>query len=213
MIRSANRNALLLTAILVSIAPLLCAQKTPKVAKPLPRTVWNLEGGAFFATDGHLPGGACFRLFGQANAPGFFDNLKRVDDDQGTSYRRDNQVVTEFPDQLDVVITIRDSPCSLDLRDTAVRPPLTRQIMSTLRLKLYWKRGVALRPAENLRDKKLAIKPIETYVDSSAENLPQRYEWTYTFAVPTAGVPIDDSLVFTIETPDGRVAARTAARL
>ena len=55
------------------------AQKPVKDLKPLGKTVWNLEGGAFFATDGRIPNGPCFRLTGQATAPEFFENLKRIE--------------------------------------------------------------------------------------------------------------------------------------
>src|SRR5258708_9118057 len=51
-------------------------KKSPKVPK---RTVWNLDGGVFFATDGHLENGSCFRLSGGVTAPDFFDGLRRID--------------------------------------------------------------------------------------------------------------------------------------
>src|SRR5258708_5412814 len=65
-------------------------KKAPKVPK---RTVWNLDGGVFFATDGHLQNGSCFRLSGGVTAPDFFDGLRRVDTDDGTTYLRHDKVV------------------------------------------------------------------------------------------------------------------------
>src|SRR5262245_47865395 len=59
-------------------------EKSEKKSKPAKRTVWNLDGGVFFATDGHLPNGSCFRLNGQMNATDFFDGLRRVDSEDGT---------------------------------------------------------------------------------------------------------------------------------
>src|ERR1700752_640432 len=73
--------------------------KPAKPVKPGKRTVWNLDGGAFFATDGHLPNGSCFRLQGQMIAPEFFEGLRRVDTDEGSSYLQRDKVLTEYPDQ------------------------------------------------------------------------------------------------------------------
>src|SRR5262245_50760785 len=73
------------------------AGKAPKGGK---RTVWNLDGGVFFATDGHLSNGSCFRLSGQMTSGEFFDGLRRVDDADGTTYLLRNQVVTHYPPEL-----------------------------------------------------------------------------------------------------------------
>src|SRR5690349_3332227 len=78
------------------------AAKPAKPAKTGKRTVWNLDGGVFFATDGHLPNGSCFRLQGQMIAPEFFDGLRRVDTDDGSSYLQRDKVVTEYPEQVQI---------------------------------------------------------------------------------------------------------------
>src|SRR5215467_12178139 len=108
--------------------------KSNKPLKPVKRTVWNLDGGVFFATDGHLPNGSCFRLNGQMHAPDSFDGLRRVDSEEGTSYFLRSQPVTEYPDEVQIVIHLLDAPCSLDVKDTAVRPPITRETMAGMRL-------------------------------------------------------------------------------
>jgi len=191
----------------------LAAQKNPKALKPLHRSTWSLEGGAFFATDGGVPHGPCFRVTGQATAPGFFENLKRIDDEEGTTYRRGTETVTEFPAQLDVSMTVHDLPCSIATGDTKFSPPLTREVMHSLRLKLYWKSGVELHPVGKMIDPRLNIRELEPNIKPEANDLAPRYEWIYTFSLPSEGVPIDNSLVFTFETADGAVAARTSARL
>ena len=78
------------------------AKEKPGKPKPAKRTVWNLDGGVFFATDGHLPNGYCFRLSGQMNAPDFFEGLRRVDSEEGTSYYLRNQLVTEYPEEVQI---------------------------------------------------------------------------------------------------------------
>src|SRR5512137_2635301 len=74
--------------------------KKPREEKPVPRTVWNFDGGILFATDGSAPGGACFRLFGRMTSSGFFDNLKRIDDAHGTRYVQGTETLTHFPEEV-----------------------------------------------------------------------------------------------------------------
>lgn len=189
------------------------AQKPQKDLHPVGRTVWNLEGGAFFATDGRIPNGPCFRLTGQATAPDFFDKLKRIDDNNGTKYIRGTQAVTEYPPKLDVSILLHDLPCSILLKEKTIWPPLTREDIGKLRLRLYWKHGVELRPAARVAEPVLHIRELAPDITPEANDLAKRYEWNFTFGLPCEGVPIEDSLVFTFETADGAVAARTSARL
>jgi hypothetical protein len=186
------------------------SKKAPKVPK---RTVWNLDGGAFFITDGHLENGSCFRLSGQVTAPDFFDGLRRVDTDEGTTYFLRDQIVTEFPDEIFVTLHLLDAPCSLDLKDTAVRPPITAEIIGTLRLNFYWKAGVAMRPVESSRRTAASIRRLTPYSAQAAEELAPRFEWNYSFIIQSAGVPLSNDLVFIIEDEDHKIAARTAARL
>ncbi len=189
------------------------AQKPPKELKPLPRTVWNLEGGASFTTDGKIPGGPCFRLTGQVTALGFFNNLKRVDDDHGTRFLRGNQSVTEFPPRLDVSILIHDFPCSFNVKDRPFGLWLTKEDIGKLRLKLFWKRGLQQRRTTWIDPPRLLIRALEPGIRPEANDVPERYEWNIQFALPSDGVPIEDSLVLTLEGPDGTIAARTSARL
>ena len=43
--------------------------------------------------------------------------------------------------------------------------------------------------------------------------MPERFEWEFEFDVPSTGVPVTDSLVMVVRTPDGHIAARAAARM
>jgi len=184
-------------------------------AKPAKRTVWNLDGGVFFATDGHLPNGSCFRLSGQMNAPDFFDGLRRVDSEEGTSYYLRNQLVTEYPDEVEIVIRLLDFPCTLDLKDTVVRPPITREMMATLRLNLFWKQGVHMRQVEESKRTAAEVRRIGTFAAGPAadEELAPRYEWSYAFTIKSEGVPLTNGLVLVIENQEHKIAARVAARL
>jgi len=185
------------------------ARKVPK------RTVWNLDGGAFFITDGHLENGSCFRLSGNVTAPDFFNGLRRVDSDDGSTYFLRNQVVTELPGELFVTLHLLDAPCSADLRDTVVRPPITRELMSTLRLQFYWKDGVAMRRVESSKRTTASITRLTPYsrdAEAAGEIAP-RFEWSYSFTIQSASVPLSNNFVIIIESEGHKIAARTAAHL
>src|SRR5215467_15776658 len=183
--------------------------------KATKKTVWNLDGGVFFATDGHLPNGSCFRLSGQMNAPDFFSGLRRVDSEEGTFYYLRNQIVTDYPDEVQIVIHLLDFPCTLDLKDTAARPPITREMMATLRLNFYWKQGLHMRPVGESKRTAADIRRIGTFAAGPAadDELAPRYEWSYAFKVNSENVPLTNDLVLVIETQQRKIAARVAARL
>jgi hypothetical protein len=198
-------------------APVLSAKsqahKPPKEKKLASRTVWNFDGGALFETDGNAPGGACFRLSGRLTAPQFFGGLKRIDDEQGTQYRRETEVVTEFPDQVILSFVIRDFPCPNQLQQTGSRAYLTRALVSSMHLYLYWKRGIDLRPVEKVSDEHFSIERVAPYAAELSAELPERFHWFHMLTIPSAGVPLTDDLVLVLRGPDGRIAARVAARL
>jgi len=72
---------------------------------------------------------------------------------------------------------------------------------------------VDLRPAKGMKEINSRVDRIAPYAASLAAELPARYEWSYELVVPSAGVSLSDSLAFIFRTPDGRIAARVAARL
>ena len=213
---SQTTRAILVAALLLSGHPLtlaLAGQKPGDKPKRIPKTIWNFDGGVFLETDGSLSENTCFRLAGHMADKSFFDNLKRIDDNQGTRYVRGKEIVTEFPEHLKLLFVIHDQPCPSQVPDPKGRQYLTREMMSTLHLSLFWKRGVALRPAENFKVKFFSVEPIPPYATELAKDLPKRFQWAYELEIPSAGIPLSDSLVLILRRDDGRIAARVAARL
>jgi hypothetical protein len=177
------------------------------------KAVWNYDGGIFLETDGSLPNGACFRVAGRVTSGDFFYNLKRFDGEQGAVFRRGTEAVTQFPDKVYLSFAIHDRSCITGLQKVGTQTYLTRETMSAMKLSLYWKHGVDLRPIERVTEKDFAVVPVVPYAANLASELPKRFEWSYEWAVPSAGVPLADSLVLVFRTPDGRIAARVAARM
>ena len=183
-------------------------QKPPKHEK----TIWNYDGGVFFQTDGSLPNGVCFRIAGRMNAQDFFMNLKRVDSEEGTTFLRGSETVTHFPDFVTVSFSIRDEFCPTGVQQVGTHVYLTEKMINDLRLSIYWKHGVDLRQVRDVKRVRSSVERINPYATALAGELPARYAWSYELVVPSAGVSLSDSLAFVFRTPDGRIAARVAAR-
>jgi hypothetical protein len=198
--------------LLAAVAPFVCAQSKQTQPKH-EKTIWNFDGGISLITDGSIPDGPCFRLTGRAFAPEFFENLKRVDSETGTVYRRGNDIVSVFPEKLQLAFMIYDLPCSDQIQVTGTRVYLTRELMDTLRLSFFWKQGMHLRPAKGIQPKLMEARPVPAYAQALAKDLPEKYEWWFEFEVPSENVPLTDSLVILVRTANGYVAARVAARM
>jgi hypothetical protein len=205
---------------LAAVIPALAQQKHEKV-----KMVSNLDGGAFLDGEGEIPGGACFRVKGRLTSPDFFDNLKREDTTSGTLFRRGNDILTEFPKDLQLTIVIYDAPCDLTLKQLGARKYLTEDMIRTLRLSLFWKHELDMRPARGIAVEDFERSELAPLIPTApqpaaqstaqplSDPLPHRYEWLLKFDVPAGGVPLTDSLVLMVRTPDHHIVARTAARL
>ena len=196
-------------AVLLLLAAPLAALAQSKHEK----TVWSFDGGVPLITDGSIPDGPCFRLTGRMFAPEFFENLKRVDSELGTIYRRGNDVVSVFPEKMQLDFMIYDRPCNDQVQVTGERAYLTRALMNSLRLSFFWKHGMSLRPAKGIAPKLMEARPVPAYGAGQVKDLPEKYEWWFKFDVPSENVPVTDSLVVLVRTADGHIAARVAARM
>src|SRR5579859_3920965 len=180
------------------------------------KSVWNYEGGVFVITNGSIPDGPCFRLTGRVTSGDFFDHLKRIDKEDGTIFRIGSEEVQEFPEKLNLAFVVHDwydQTCPPRAEDANKAKYLTREIMSGLHLYLYWKHGVEMRPVSNVERVFFAVRPIIPVAAAQAHGLPEKYEWSYEYKVPSAGVPLTDSLVLVLRDDGGHLVARVAARL
>lgn len=177
------------------------------------KNAWNYDGGVFFVTDGSLPNGVCFRIYGRMSSDDFFVGLRRIDTEQSVIFRRGAATVTKFPDSVRVAFSIRDELCPAGIQQVGTRAYMTQKMVDDLQLSIYWKHGVVLRPVKNVKEIDSRVDRINPYATALAAELPARYEWSYELVVPSAGVPLSDSLAFILRMPDGRIAARVAARL
>jgi hypothetical protein len=180
------------------------------------KSVWNYEGGLFVITNGSIPNGPCFRLAGRVTSGDFFDHLKRIDKESGTIFRRGSETVENFPDELTLSFLVHDhydQTCPPREENPAAPKYLTRAMMSSLHLYLYWKRGVELRPVENVERKFFTVRELIPRAAAQAHGLPEKFEWAYEYVIPSAGVPLTDSLVLVLRDGENHIVARVAARL
>lgn len=190
------------------------SKKPKKDEQAQPKEVWNFDGGIYFETDGAAQEETCFRLLGHITAPGFFDGLRRVDTSHGTEFRRGKDLVTEFPEKLTLTFTISDFPCADQLKTIGDRAYLSREMMSNIHLAFFWKSGITLRPVGNVTREAAQVVKVEPYNTAVAATLPDRFRWTYELTIPSADVPVTDSLVLILRTQrSNRIAARVAARM
>lgn len=204
-------------AILLLFHPISAAVQKPqdskKKQKAIRKDVQNFDGGILFETDGGLSELTCFKLVGRVTAGHFFDDFKRMDDEQGTEYRSGQELVTEFPEELHVAFVLFDIPCPNRMQHPGPRMYLTEEMMKSLLFSFYWKRGVEMRHIEKFKREAATAALVEPYNTESKEELPKRYRWFLEYTIPSAGVPLTDRLVLIIRTPAGRRSARVAARL
>lgn len=192
---------------------------SPSAASSPDKTVWSYEGGLFMITNGSIPDGPCFRLAGRVTSGDFFEHLKRFDKPEGTVFRSRGEAVETFPDQLTLKITVHDQldqtcpPAPTGPDGKPAIKLLTREMMSSLNLFLYWKHGVELHPIANVQKKFFAVRETVPQAAVRVYNIQQKLEWSYEYIVPSAGVPLTDSLVLVLRTQDDHVAARVSARL
>ena len=193
--------------------PASASQKKSKHPQKEEVKIENYYGGVFLVGDGGIPNGPCFRINGRVISGSFFDQLKSYSTLDGIVFRESGKEVTLFPDKVLLSLVIHDQPCADGLQPVGAGAFLTQEAMGSLKLSLYWKHGVDMRPAEKITVMHFSVNPIEPYAKKLAAELPKRYLWSYELAVPSAGVPLTDSLVLIFRTSGGRIVARVAARL
>lgn len=189
------------------------AQSEKKTKRPKVEAKMDYYGGVFFVSDGGIPDGPCFRINGRVTSGNFFDDLKSFDSADGTIFRKGTNEVTKFPDKLLLSLLIHDEPCGTDLKPVGPRMYLTRDEMSSIKLTLYWKRGVEMRPVDKITKLNVSVEPVEPFAKNVATDLPKRFEWSYELGINDTGVPLTDSLVLIFHTADDHIIARVAARL
>jgi hypothetical protein len=175
------------------------------------------DDGVRFVTDAELRQGMCLFVWGMMTAPDFFAGLERRETPEGPQFRRGSRVVSQFPGEMIVRVRMREFPCHVRVKqdEGPPLPELTLETMNSLRFEAQWKRGMRLRPVENLTLRTFFVDKDQPrlFVSMPAAAAPAPSAWNYEFVVSSENVPLTDHLILSVFAPDGRRLVRVSARL
>jgi hypothetical protein len=152
-------------------------------------------------------GEVCFKFFSTMTAGDFFKGLEftkaNPEAPVAGKFRKDGQVVSLFPENLDVLVGIHTWPCNGAIKPQLSLAEVEDQARSR-QLKVEWKRGSELRPTELIAAPENTKKP--TFFENSII-------WNYTFHIRARNVPLTDHLVVSLFGPKKGFLGRVAFNL
>jgi hypothetical protein len=148
----------------------------------------------------------CASVHGALTAGNFFDDLKRSDNGGRLVFRKGGQIVSEYPESVKTAIRISGDPCSASSPNSP--SAIFRGNAYSLRLEVYWKHEMQLRPA--------MLSPVEAhcvgYSSTTGRGESVRIpSISCQLTVDSKGVPLEDHLIVWILGPDGKLLTRISA--
>jgi hypothetical protein len=143
-------------------------------------------------------GDVCVNFIPVLQSAGFFNGLERIDTEQGSEFRKNSRVITNFPDFMTVEMTVRIEDCDTDVYTPARTPDFVKGI----HFRVQWKRGVYLRPVANVL---IESKPVSM---QEGDN-----RMLFVMKIRDHNVPLTDHLIISVIGPDGKLMSRMSARL
>ena len=153
----------------------------------------------------HLNDG-CAAIHGNVTAGTFFDDLKRIDNGGRLEFRKRGKIVTQYPESLTTFVHIGGDPCASGMSNSP--SAIFEGNSYSLKLEVYWKHDMQMRPA--------ALMPAAAHcigyssITFPGENLTTP-SITCQMTVNSKGVPLEDHLIVSIITADGRPLTRISA--
>lgn len=143
-------------------------------------------------------GDVCVNFIPVLQSAGFFSGLERIDTEQGSEFRKNSQVITNFPDYMTVEMSVRIEDCDTDV----YTPARTPDFVKGMHFRAQWKRGVYLRPVANVL---IESKPVSM---QEGDN-----RMLFVLKIRDHDVPLTDHLIISVIGPDGKLMSRMSARL
>ena len=156
----------------------------------------------------HASNDLCLMIGARAVSGEFFRGIQTKRKNGEPVYRKKGKVITVFPRRLTVYIDAGFDRCTgpgpkdcdrCDFRFSA-------SFMDSLRFEAYWKHGFDTQKAE------LGVLSTEKSNDLS-RLAPNAELWKYALSIESENVPLTDSLVIIVLSPDGRVVSRLSGKL
>jgi hypothetical protein len=143
-------------------------------------------------------GDVCVNFIPVLQSAGFFNGLERIDTEQGSEFRKNSRVITNFPDYMTVEMNVRIEDCDTDV----YTPARTPDFVKGMHFRVQWKRGVYLRPVANVL---IESKPVSM---QEGDN-----RMRFVMKIRDHDVPLTDHLIISVIAPDGKLMSRMSARL
>ena len=143
-------------------------------------------------------GSVCVNFVPFLEADYFFKGLERIDTPEGSVFRRNSQVIENFPNYLVVEINIRIEQCDADLYTPAPSPAFVKG----MHFRAQWKRGLYLRPVAGVL---IEGKPV--HLDEGDNRM------LFVMKLHDRDVPLTDHLIISVISAQGKLLSRMSARL
>lgn len=143
-------------------------------------------------------GNVCVNFGPVMTSADFFDGLQRRETPSGDEFRKNSQVVKNFPEQITVQVQTSISVCDADIYTPAPAPGF----VGGIRFKAQWKRALTMRPVAQLTVQRVAIPSEE------GDN-----RLLFLLKIRDNGVPLTDHLIISVISPQGKLLSRMSGRL
>ena len=143
-------------------------------------------------------GDVCVNFIPVLQSGSFFNGLERIDSSQGSEFRKNSRVVTNFPDFMTVEMNVRIEDCDTDVYTPARTPDFVKGI----HFRVQWKRGLAMRPVAAVT---IEQKPVR--MDEGDNRM------LFLMYIHDREVPLTDHLIISVIGADGKLMSRMSARL
>jgi hypothetical protein len=143
-------------------------------------------------------GDICVNFIPVLQSGSFFDGLERIDSPQGSEFRKNSRVVTNFPDFMTVEMNVRIEDCDTDV----YTPVPTPDFVKGIHFRVQWKRGLAMRPVASVS---IEQKPV---LMDEGDN-----RKLFLMYIHDRDVPLTDHLIISVIGADGKIMSRMSARL
>jgi hypothetical protein len=157
-------------------------------------------------------GQTCLMLYGYVEADDFFDGLIAIQTGKGIQFFKGDQEIETFPEGLTINVLGALGTCTDEeylMRNTSSRKlnlRLDEDFMKSILFDGSWKQG--------LDEKRAELGPVATGRTRSPDPRINRDDWwSYQLKVRSKEISVNDSLVLTIESPDGDMITRLSGRL
>lgn len=145
----------------------------------------------------------CVAIDGTMTSGSFFDGLKRIDMDSRLEFKKSGRVVTEYPESVTTSIRIVGDRCGTALLN-APRSIFQGDSYS-VKFKVEWKKGMQLRPASMSSAAAHCLGLSSIPIPHQDFTIPSI---TCQLTVDSKGVPLDDHLIVSLFSAEGKRLTR-----